>query len=344
MKPALSLFALAFFGAVPNAEATETVGFRTLSVLAPERGSDLSVSVWYPAGEGGQITLVGDNLLFRGVAAMRNASPTEGRLPLVLLSHGSGGNAPNLSWLASHLAGQGFVVAAPNHPGSTSGDAAQASTIRIWNRPADMSAVLTAIMTDATFGVRIDPDRIGVVGFSLGGHTALALAGARADAETYASYCEGNAAGPECAWFVRGGVNFRALDKERFNRSNLDERIKSVIAVDPAMAQAYRPESLAAIAVPTHIINLGRPGWIIPAVEGSKLARSIPGGGYDAVPDASHFSFLGECKPEGPELLKAEGDEDPLCEDGGARPRAAIHAQLADRIAAIFSRDLKKRP
>lgn len=344
MKPVVPLFLLALLGVSHNAHAAETVGFRRLSVQAPERGSDLAVFVWYPAAEGGELALVGDNLLFRGTTARSNAALGEGRFPLVLLSHGSGGNAPNLGWLASRLAAEGFVVAAPNHPGSTSGDASQASTIKIWNRPADISAVVTALMADPSFGSRIDGGRVGMIGFSLGGNTALSLAGARVDAGAYARYCEGSAAGPECAWFVRGGVNLHALDKERFNRSNLDARIKAVIAVDPAMAQAYTPESLASVGVPTHIINLGRPGWIIPAVEGARIARTIPGAGYETVADATHFSFLGECKPEGPAILKAEGDDEPLCEDGGSRPRTAIHAQLADSIAAFFNKQLRDRP
>ncbi len=285
--------------------------------------------------------LVGDSTLFRGTAARGDAPFAEGRFPLVLLSHGSGGNAPGLGWLASRLAAEGFVVAAPNHPGSTTGNASQIATIKIWNRPADISAVITAVVADKRLGSRIDGNRIGVLGFSLGGNTALSLVGARADAEAYSRYCEGSAAGPECAWFVRGGVSFKALDKERFNRSNLDGRIKAAVVIDPAMAQAYQPESLAKVAVPTHIINLGRPGWIIPAIEGSKLARAIPGAGYDTVSDATHYSFLGECKPEGPAILKAEGDEDPLCEDGGSRPRAAIHAQLVNMIVGFFRRQLQ---
>jgi predicted dienelactone hydrolase len=184
---------------------------------------------------------------------------------------------------------------------------------------------------------------VGVLGFSLGGHTALALVGARVEADLYARYCEGSAAGPECPWFARGGVDFKKLETERFNRSTRDARIKAAFAVDPALSQAYVTSSLSAITVPTHIVNLGRPGFIIPAVEGMHLARSIPGAGYDVVPDAIHFSFLGECKPEGPAVLKAEGDEDPLCEDGGRRPRSAIHAQLAQMIAAFFERSLKGR-
>ncbi|MFC4171178.1 alpha/beta hydrolase family protein [Microvirga sp. GCM10011540] len=344
MKPVIPFLAMVLLGASEIAYAADPAGFRTLSARAPERGSDLTVLVWYPAGEGGKPAVIGDNPLFRGTRVKADAAPAEGRHPLVLLSHGSGGHAANLGWIASRLVAEGFVVAAPNHPGSTTGDASQASTIKIWNRPADISAVLTAVVADPAVGAGIDPDRVGVLGFSLGGYTALALAGARVDAAGYARYCESGAAGPECAWFARGGVNLRSLDAERFNRQNRDPRVRMAVSVDPAFARAYDRASLSGISVPTHIINLGRPGWIIPAVEGSALAEAIPGAEYETVPDAIHFSFLGECKPEGAAVLKAEGDEDPLCDDGGSRPRAALHAELASMIAAAFKRHLQERP
>jgi predicted dienelactone hydrolase len=343
MKPLIPLVAATLLGTLTQAGAADTVGHRTLSIRSPERGADLTVLVWYPAGEGGELALVGDNPLFRGTAARIDAQPAKDRFPLVLLSHGLGGHAANMGWLASRLASEGFVVAAPNHPGSTTGDASQAAAIQVWNRPADLSAVLTAIVADPGMGSRIDQEKVGVLGFSLGGHTALALVGARVEAGAYAHYCEGGAAGTECAWFARGGVNLQKVDAERFNRSNHDPRVKMAVAVDPALAQAYDQPSLSKISVPTHVINLGRPGWIIPAVAGAALARTIPGARYETVPDATHFSFLGECKPEGPAVLKTEGDEDPLCEDGGSRPRAAIHAQLGEMITAAFKRHLQNR-
>ena len=49
---------------------------------------------------------------------------------------------------------------------------------------------------------------------------------------------------------------------------------------------------------------------------------------HHSVPGAIHFSFLGECRPNGRAILAAEGEQDPLCDDGG-RPRADLHAEIA---------------
>jgi predicted dienelactone hydrolase len=40
----------------------------------------------------------------------------------VLLSHGSGGDASNLTWLAEALASHGYLAVAMDHPGDRFGD------------------------------------------------------------------------------------------------------------------------------------------------------------------------------------------------------------------------------
>ena len=116
-------------------QATELVGTREISIASPERGRSLSVTIWYPAGPGGEPVLVGDNKVFKGSPASANAPLASGRFPLVVLSHGSGGRVQGMSWLAANLARAGFVVAGPNHPGTTGGDSTPADTPRLWERP-----------------------------------------------------------------------------------------------------------------------------------------------------------------------------------------------------------------
>jgi predicted dienelactone hydrolase len=317
------------------------VGIKTIGTDAPHRGRSIETLIWYPAAAGGTEESVGDNPLFVGVPALRDAPMAEGRFPLIVVSHGSGGNAANLGWLATALAEEGFIVAAPNHPGTTSGDSRPSDTVKLWERPADLSAVLTRLLADAEMGQRIDTRHVGLAGFSLGGYTVLASAGARVDAETYAEYCDTNKEPvSECGWFAKGGVDLHRLDKPRVNRSYQDARFASVVSIDPALAQAYTKESLAAMAVPTLVINLGGPGKIPLGVNATKLVKIVPGAEYRTVADAVHFSFLGVCKPNGKQVLAAEGETDPLCDDGGGRPRAEIHKELASMIVGFFKTKL----
>ena len=70
------------------------------------------------------------------------------------------------------------------------------------------------------------------------------------------------------------------------------------------------------------------------------MAQLVPKGSYAQVDDAVHFSFIPECQPGGAELLKSLGDSDRLCDDGGMRKRADIHAHVQVMIVDAFSRAL----
>ena len=116
----------------------------------------------------------------------------EGRFPCVLLSHGTGGSAGQLAWLGEALAARGYVAAAVNHHGNTSAEPYMPQGFGLWwERARDLSAVLDLLLADAFFGTRIDPGRIGAAGFSLGGYTVIALAGARTDLRALGEFCEG---------------------------------------------------------------------------------------------------------------------------------------------------------
>ncbi|MFZ1425258.1 MAG: alpha/beta fold hydrolase [Geminicoccaceae bacterium] len=342
MKLLRSLLTFALVcAAATSVAAADRVGTRSLAVPAPHRvGTSLNVTVWYPAAAGGKPVLVGDDRLFKGTAAWQDAPPAAGRFPLVLVSHGSGGNIESLGWIASSLAARGFIVAGPNHHGTTRGNSTPIDTTRIWQRPADLSAVLTAMMADPEWGPYIDPGRIGAFGFSLGGHTALAIGGARVTAEAYARYCDEEVTMPDCVWFASGGVDLRAVDKARFEQSNRDPRIKAIVAIDPSIAQALTPESLHAMSARAAIINLGPPGHIPVSVDSAWIARAIPGASYATVEDAVHFSFLAECQPGARAFLQETGDRDALCDDAGGRTRDLLHTRLAEMIAAAFDHDL----
>lgn len=68
-----------------------------------------------------------------------------------------------------------MIVIAPNHPGSTSGDSSPAKTLRVWERPADLSAIADQLDTLLPEGLSADTWNIGAVGFSLGGYVSWLL-------------------------------------------------------------------------------------------------------------------------------------------------------------------------
>jgi predicted dienelactone hydrolase len=278
--------------------------------------------------------------LFEGVAVFEKASLAAGAYPLVVLSHGSGGNAANLGWLAAALAADGFIVVAPNHPGTTSGDSRQADTLKIWNRPMDLSQVLTHVLADADLAGHIDKKHMSLAGFSMGGYAVLAAAGVKVNAEAFARYCDANQdPASDCAWYKRGGVDFHNLDAAHFDQSNLDARFTAVIAIDPALVDAFVSDSLFQLHVPALLINLGNPGKIPHGVDASEVTGQMPNAQYHTVTGATHFSFLGLCKADGKEILAKAGEDEPLCGDGG-RSRADIHDEIVGQVLGFLKSKL----
>jgi len=334
------IIAMAAWAAVAwsPALAADAIGVRAMAVAAPEREQPLAVTLWYPAGEGGTAESVGENKVFEGIPARRDADIAGGTFPIVLLSHGGLRAAPNQSgWIASRLAGLGFIVAVvpPPRPARP-----RAAVSEVWLRPADLSATLTALRADPAAAGHAEPDQVAAVGFFLGGTSVLGLAGARLDAQRYARTCEPPATGPDCAWFAEGGVDLRAVDAEKLTRSNLDRRVGTVVAIDPELTASFSPESLSTISARVAIIDLGRE--IAPGLDASGLHSTIPGATFAAVPDATPFSAMAACKPQGAAILSAEGEDDAICGEAGPA-RDGTHTRLAEMIADAIELDLDRR-
>ena len=175
------------------------------------------------------------------------------------------------------------------------------------------------------------------MGFSLGGHSVMAIAGARVSREDYARYCEANATMPDCVWFASDQVDMRAVDREAFEWSSRDTRISAVVAIDPSVVHAFTPVSLEGITIPVNLINLGASdsAWW-DAVRADLIAGRIDDARHQVIPDAAHLTFLAECQAGARAFLEEVGETDPLCEDAGGRTRSEIHAQLKGMIEAAF--------
>ena len=333
------LLATALIGFAAPVLADPIAGYDRLTVTAPHRPEPLAASLWYPVGTPTYRGLIGDNAVFRGTQAFVGAGIADGRYPLVLISHGSGGNMDALSWLSSQLAARGVMVLGVNHPGSTTGDSSPRRSILLQDRAADLSAALDLVLADPAFAPHIDTSRIVAFGFSLGGTTALNLAGARMDRDLYQDYCArlGDKA-HDCVFFAKGGVDLGAL-ADAWEGDMRDPQVTAAIAVDPGMSHGFTPASVAALDMPVLLINLGGDDrWLAGDVghQGSDLTGRLPAAEYAVMAPANHFTFLAECKPGARELLIEEG-EDPICDDPAGTDRARAHAEIIDAVAAFLN-------
>lgn len=316
-------------------------GYDRLEIKAAHRSTLLQGSIWYPASTRTYHAVVGENGVFHGTKVMLGAGVEAGKHPLVVISHGSGGNMDGLGWLSSELAKAGVMVLAVNHPGSTTGDSSPRRSAHFWDRPLDMEAALDTVLGDAVFGPEIDSSHIYTLGFSLGGLSVLQTAGIRLDQEAFAEHCDAKPKVQDCAFFLKGNVDFRKLDKTKFEASYREPRLAGVIAVDPGMGEGFTDKSIRAVDIPVDLINLGTNETLWPSVnvsaQGFNLVGRLKNATYTQIAPAHHFSFLALCKEKGAELLAEEGD-DPVCTDPANSDRADVHRRVIRQVLEFIGK------
>ena len=149
----------------------------------------LFIKVWYPANNADGSPYVYGWTGFQSVGAAQEnltAVCTEPR-PLIVHSHGNASVNWELYLLHEHLAANGYIVVAPDHPGNTFYANTTLTAALTVQRPQDIRDTVDWIFEQSRnpshplFGC-VDPDAgYTVSGYSFGGYTAYMLAGALAN-------------------------------------------------------------------------------------------------------------------------------------------------------------------
>jgi predicted dienelactone hydrolase len=324
----------------------QPVGFQYATLADPRNERPLEMVVWYPSSTTAATPqLFGDNPVFVGAPAVLDAPAASGAHPLVVLSHGNGGSWINQTWLASALAHLGYIVAAVNHPGTTSRDRSPQAAAQLWQRPVDLSRAIDAVTAQPEkFGV-VAKDRIAVIGHSLGGWTVLETGGARFDPERFAEDCKAHTQLASCTVYQQINPDSTAQSKARLAADWRDQRVTAVVSLDLGLSRGMTDASLATYPVPILVIAAGVPSKELPAqLESVDLAKRLPktSSRYVEISDASHFTFMAICKPGAVAMLDEDVPGDSIiCTDGvGGRPRALIQQQ----VISLISDFLKQSP
>ncbi|KJF66173.1 alpha/beta hydrolase family protein [Rhizobium nepotum] len=338
------LVAIAILSIAAPAMAETAVGFKQLELPDDAGARKLNLSLWYPAAASGKSEIVGENAAFYGLEVQSGASFLAGSRPLVLLSHGFGGSWRNLNWIAGELVQQGYVVAAPDHAGESFTEENAAEIVPLWERPRDISRTLTALLDNDQLAGKIDRTRIAVIGHSLGGWTAMELTGARYSADLALKDCKTEKVLPQCKaprMLGKVGIVNEGKADPRLSMDLSDVRIRAVVALDLGPAAGFLPETLKRVDVPVLVLAAGVETPEIAAIKADSeyIAGHLPKVTtvYREIPDASHFSFMQICKPNGKKIVEElSPGEGFVCRDGGGRDRAAIHRQIAEAIVGFL--------
>lgn len=322
--------------ALPAAEALTArphkVGVTQLQFQDAARQRPLPVRLWYPAAPSATEVPQTYYRAFKGSAAP-DAAFGAGPAPLVVLSHGDKGNNTNQAWLAEALAANGSIVAAVDHWKNTTDDFVPEATVQIWERPQDLSFVISALLADATWKGRIDAARIGAAGHSSGGYSALALAGAVYSPFRLREYCQGPEAGPECA--LGKGLAYETIDFRPSMKSYRDARIRAVFAMAPAVGPSIEPDSLKAIGIPVHIVAAANDELLPFDRHAARYAREIPGARLTTLPGGGHFVFMPECNLVGT-IFTWFHRYDICGRRHGEVARADVHARVTGAAVEFF--------
>ena len=330
--------------AAPRAHAAPhwSVGYRSIAVQDALTGESFPVVLWYPTpASPAPLFMTGalspcrlPAILCRQLAYEMPVAPdapvAAGAFGLIVISHGAGGMALLHRDLAMALASQGYVVAAPTHARGRGNDV---SGVGVWvGRPKQVSRVIDTVLEDEALGSHIARGRIGMVGHSNGGYTALAIAGAQPSPRAAGAHCREH---PDDVKFCsQGGAAAREATRE-VGVGHLaelrDPRVRSIVLMAPNAAP-FTDDALARVAVPVLVYAAENDDLTRPQYHASRLTRALPQAECVLVKGAGHFSFIASFPPV-LRIVAGEGARDP---DGFDRD--ALHEVMNREIVGFFDR------
>lgn len=235
----------------------------------------------------------GDERVEIGIWTPSDAAAADPR-PLVVISHGNGGDFRGHEDTARALAAAGFVVASLTHTGDNWRDQSRATDVAL--RPRQLHRLIDFMVSEWSGRAGVDADRIGAFGFSAGGFTVLTAAGGEPDLARVADHCRANPGFYDCRLIAA-----HLVDRETAGRApwTHDPRIRSIVVAAPALGFTFAPDGLSAVTQPVQLWQAQR-DQILPSpfyVEPVRDALPRPPE-FHSVQGAGHFDFLPPCSPQ----------------------------------------------
>jgi predicted dienelactone hydrolase len=179
------------------------------------------------------------------------------RRPVIVISNGLGARRDRFDELSRHLTSHGFVVVTLDHHGSDRQRLLEFyqglhdenfEAAEYINRPLDISFLLDELtrLNPKRFENRLDTDRVGVFGYSFGGTTALALAGAKIDRNHLRRNCKTQLS----VFNISLLYQCRALELPPASVDLQDNRVQAVYVFVPFSRSLYGPRGMARVEGP----------------------------------------------------------------------------------------------
>ena len=257
--------------------------------------------------------------------------------PLVVFSHGAGGNGSVYAWFGERLASHGYIVAMVYHyRANTYDSSALYVRNRIWQRPRDVSLDISHLLQDQVWGPHIDPGQIGVAGHSQGGFTAFWIGGAEVNPDLFAAYQRGWKNNPMLPAYLREQMSIDPASASALR----DQRVRAAFAMAPGDIQGFGMDEagLRKMAIPAYLI-VGAGDTTTPPDENAGFAaKHIPHAQLDVLPgQVSHEIFTNECDQIGRDNYPE------ACTDAPGIDRVKLHKHIGDVALKFFDANLGVR-
>ncbi|MDF0732971.1 dienelactone hydrolase [Pseudomonas entomophila] len=327
MRTRALLTLLLLGGLLARAEAAPWVaGLHRLNLADPVDARPMQALVFYPSSSQARATRL-DGYALR---VAEEAPVAMGQFPLLVLSHGNTGSPVALHDLATSLARQGFVVVAVTHPGDNARDHSRLGTLsNLYGRPLQISAAISAARDDSLLRPYLNHGKVGVIGYSAGGETALILSGAQPDLDRLRRYCLER---PQDADACKThGVLI--ADRSEL-RPQADPRVGAVMLMAP-LSLMFGRHALAGVHIPALIYSGDQDQLLAVDRNAEALARKLPvTPDYRLLAGAGHFVFMAPCDADQRQRAPL------LCKDPEGVDRRHIHRGLQSETALFFSQAL----
>jgi predicted dienelactone hydrolase len=315
------------------------VGMTQVEFIDPaEGGRPLNFMLIYPAAPETaavpfKIFLSANLHLYKDAPALSDGL----KRPLVMFSHGAGGNGSLYAWFGEYLASHGYIVAMVYHfHANTYDSSALYVRNKIWQRPRDISLDISHLLQDKVWGPRIEPGQIGVAGHSQGGFTSLWLGGAKVNPDLFLRY--------QSVW--KNNLMVPAYLREQMSldaepaRDLRDDRIRAAFAMAPGDIQGFGMDAagLRQMTIPTYLIVGAGDTTTPPRDNAAFAAKFIPHAQLDVLPGkVNHEIFDNECDQLGRDNYPES------CVDAAGVDRARLHEYIGKTALKFFDATLNVR-
>ena len=236
------------------------VGSKEMFVRDDHLDISFNVLVQYPTNEVSTPTSFGPYIMDVSI----DAKIMDGQFPLAIISHGSGGSHLLYRTISTYLVENGFIVAMVEHYGNNRTNNELENTEKnLILRPKHISLTIDKLLSDSFFSEHIINNKISVIGHSMGGYTALAIAGGTP----------------------------RTIEGKKIETIN-DPRVKAIVLLAPGAG--WFMNGLDNVVIPI-LMLIAEHDSITPDWNAEAVLKSIPDKSqitFRKIANAGHFSFL----------------------------------------------------